>query len=294
MKGIRVFQVLASAALMVPAVVAQQFEVASVKPCKDAPQGGGITGRGNSTPGRFNVNCRSVLSVIQEAYLRYAGGRANPSWVLNVPVEGVPPWIRTEKFDFDAKAERGASIELMSGPMMQALLEDRFKLKVHRETREVPVYELTVAKGGAKLPKFQEGSCVTVDFAKTPLTPDSKYCRTIGTFKGAEMTIAAQGMTLEEFSNLFLKMDRPVIDKTGMEGRFDFQLQYAPDESTPEFFRHTPQGMAGSDPLGRAASDPLGPSIFDAVQRQLGLRLVRARGPAQFLVIDHVERPSEN
>jgi uncharacterized protein (TIGR03435 family) len=268
----------------VPIAVSQQFEVASIKPCVVAPQGGG--GRGNPSPGRLRVNCRSVLSVIQDAYLKYAGGRANPTWVLSIPIEGGPTWIRVERFDFDAKTEGPVSVETMSGPMMQALLEERLKLKVHRETREVPVYELTVAKGGAKLPKFQEGSCVPVDFTKTPLDPDPKYCRSRGDFKGAEMTISAIGMTIEAFSKLFLRMDRPVIDKTRMEGRFDFHLDYAPDESTPEFFRHIIQPSV--------ASDPTGPSIFGAVQSQLGLKLVPSKGPAEFLVIDHVERPSEN
>jgi uncharacterized protein (TIGR03435 family) len=227
-----------------------------------------------------------VLAVIQEAYLKYAGGHANPTWVFSVPIEGGPSWIRTERFNFNAKSEGPASVEVISGPMTQTLLEDRFKLKVHRETREVPVYELTVVKSGAKLRKFQEGSCVPVDFTKTPLDPDPKYCRSRGDFKGPEMTITAQGMTIEAFSKLFLRMDRPVIDKTGMEGRFDFNLDYAPDGSTPEFFRRTGQQSG--------ASDPSGPSIFAALQEQLGLVLVRAKGPAEFLVIDHVERPSEN
>lgn len=278
-------EIFAAAALMAPIATSQGFEVASIKPCKDASQARG--GRGNSTPGRLNINCRSVLGVIQEAYLKYDDGHANPLWVMNVPIEGGPPWTRTERFDFDAKAEGPASVEMMSGPMMQALLEDRFKLKIHHETREVPVYELTVAKGRAKLPKFQEGSCVPVDFAKTtPAEPGQTYCPSRGDFKGAEMTITAQGITIEAFSKLFLKMDRPVIDKTGMEGRFDFHLNYVPDESTPEFFRRTGQRSA--------TSDPGAPSIFAALQEQLGLKLVQAKGPAEFLVIDHVERPSEN
>jgi uncharacterized protein (TIGR03435 family) len=282
MKAMVVLEICAAVTMMAPDSAAQSFEVASIKPCKDPTQVN-RGGRGNSTPGRLNINCRSLMGVIQEAYLKYAGGHANPTWVYDVPIEGGPSWIRTERFDLNAKAEGEASIETMTGPMLQALLEDRFKLKIHRETREVSVYELTVVKGGPKLPNFHEGSCIPVDFTKTPLEPNSQRCPSRGDFKGPIMTITARGMTVETFAKLFLRMDRPVIDKTGIEGRFDFQLEFVPDESTPDFFRRR-----GAPPL-----DPAGQSIFGALQ-QLGLKLVPAEGHRDVLVVDSAERPSEN
>ena len=96
-------------------------------------------------------------------------------------------------------------------------------------------------------------------------------------------------MRVDEFSRIFLNgaLDRPVIDKTGITGRFDFHLEYAPDQATPRF-------LPGGDVPDAAPSDPPGPSIFTAVQAQLGLKLEPAKGPGEFLVIDSVVRPSDN
>ena len=168
--------------------------------------------------------------------------------------------------------------------MMQALLEDRFKLQMHRETRQNPVYALTVAKGGLKLKPFQEGSCTpSSDTPRVPGQPP--LCKARASSKGANVVaIDGQGMTLDEFSGLVLtasafgfKFDRPIINKTGIAGRFDLHLEFAID-----------------DVRAAASLDPAYPSIFTAVQQQLGLKLEPTRGPAEFLVIDHIERPSEN
>jgi uncharacterized protein (TIGR03435 family) len=174
----------------------------------------------------------------------------------------------------------------MHGPMLQALLEDRFKLRVHRETRDVPVYALTIAKGGLKLPPFKEGSCTPVDHTQfppfsAPLTPDqiAKNCHARGTKDGLNLKVDAQGMTLDDFAKIFLDthtLNRPVVNKTGIAGRFDFHLEYAPERGAP------------ADDVSE------GPSIFTALQEQLGLKLESAKGPGEFFVIDSVERPSEN
>jgi len=203
-----------------------------------------------------------------------------------VPISGAPSWAESELYDVNAKAEGAPTREIMQGPMMQALLEDRFKLKLHRETKSVPVYSLVQSGRSLKIRVFVEGSCVPVDqstFPPPPATPNSCHAR--GRREGDMQIVDAQAMTVAEFAKVFLNgvMDRPVIDNTGIAGKYDFHLEYAIDQSTPRF--NAPDGPAG---------DRTGPSIFTAVQEQLGLKLESTRGPGEALVIDHVERPSEN
>jgi uncharacterized protein (TIGR03435 family) len=270
-----------------PALSAQSqplsnFEVASIRPCKVEP--GDRSGGGNSSPGRLNVKCTTVKGLINQAYLLFANGQFRVG--LPPPIEGGPAWIDSEHYEINAKAEASVRREILNGPMLQALLEDRLKLRVHRETREVPVYGLTVAKGGLKLQPFKEGSCTPVDrtqFApfSGPPTPDqiAKNCHARAIKDGLTLKVEAQGMTLDEFSKVFLDthtLGRPVVNKTGISGRFDFHLEYAPDRGSP-----------GDDPGA-------GPSIFTALQEQLGLKLESTKGPGEFLVIDSIERPSEN
>lgn len=259
-----------------------KFEVASIRPCKEEP--GQRSGGGNSSPGRLNVKCASLKGLINQAYLLFASGQFRVG--LPPPIEGGPAWINSEHYEINARAESSVSLDMMNGPMLQALLEDRFKLRLHRETRDVPVYALTVAKSGLRLQPFKEGSCTPVDrtqFApfSAPPTPDQilKNCHARGTREGPNLKVEAQGMTIDEFAKIFLDthaLGRPVIDKTGIAGRFDFHLEYAPDSGVPS-----------DDPAG-------GPSIFTALQEQLGLKLESAKGPGEFLVIDYVEKPSEN
>jgi uncharacterized protein (TIGR03435 family) len=205
---------------------------------------------------------------------------------------GGPDWIRSALYEIDARADGNPNEEMMQGPMLQALLEDRFQLKIRRERKEVPVYSLTVSQGGSKLTPFQEGSCIPIpSTVPTPvLAAGQEYCK--GFWKvmvGTQPVVAAQGSTLTQFSQLLtLVLDRPVIDKTGISAKFDIHLEFAPDASTPKFL---PGGELGI-PAG-AVANPAGVSIFTAIQ-QLGLKLEPAQGPREFLVIDHVERPTGN
>jgi uncharacterized protein (TIGR03435 family) len=130
-----------------------KFEVASIKPCK------GDGGPEGSSPGRLNLGCRSVIDLIRSAYVFYVDGHFHLGYVDRVPIEGGPGWINSERYDINAKAEGTPGEGMMQGPMLQALLERRFKLKVHRETKEGAAYAITVAKSGAKLQPFKEGSC---------------------------------------------------------------------------------------------------------------------------------------
>jgi uncharacterized protein (TIGR03435 family) len=269
-------------------VVASKFEVVSVKPCRgDFPPGArsGSNGTENS-PGTLNLNCQTLKGLIQMAYVVFANGHVNPA--VSVPITGGPSWIESERYAINAKAETATSPGIMRGPMLQALLEDRFGLKIRRESREVPVYALTVAKGGPKLPRFQEGSCVSFDFTRFPpepaLSQGLRYCRSLGSMKGPNITVEAEGTRLDDFCKFFLQgLDRPVIDRTGLAGKYNFHLVYAPDTISAD----------PADP-GTASDDPPGQSIFTALQQQLGLKLEATRGSAQFLVIDRVSRPSEN
>ncbi|HTB12590.1 MAG TPA: TIGR03435 family protein [Bryobacteraceae bacterium] len=263
-----------------------KFEVASIKPCKAdvVPEGGRGGGRESFSPGRLNLECRTVKGLIQMAYVLFADGRVHPRMV--VPIEGGPGWINSERYTIDAKAEGAPSHGMMHGPMLQALLEERFHLKTHRETREIPVYALTAAKGGLKLKPFQEGSCTPIDFdsffAQFPPPPlpeppqGQRYCITRGTSKGLNNLVEAEATSLDLFTrDYFGGLDRPVINRTGVAGLFNFRLEYAPQETPSD------------DPAGA-------PSIFIALQQQLGLKLDAAKGPGEFLVIDRVQKPTEN
>lgn len=287
------------------AAATPKFEVASITPCGDdvAPDGRGMA---------IFLNCQTVAGYIGAAYghfVVYAG-----NLTASVPIEGGPAWINSERYSINV------SPELMTWPMLQALLEDRFKLKIHRGTREVPMYALTVAEGGPKLQvcparpagpvrgflfppsppcfqPFKEGSCtprpprdLTKPFGPTgpwpALPPGQEYCVSLGLPIGPNMVVDAQGMSLDDFFKNFLTPPgRPVINKTGITGKFDFHLELALDED----LRGLVTGQRRGDPF-----EPVAPSIVTAVREQLGLKLEPAKGPGEFLVIDHVERPSEN
>ncbi len=225
---------------------------------------------------------------INLAYVTFAKGDRD---LLDfVPITGGPAWINSDHYNINAKAEGNPSPEMMQGPMLQALLEERFKLKIRRETRSEPVYTLTVAKGGAKLQQAKE--CTPIDRTKPlePVRPRQKqYCgspRRSGIILsgGSNITFDSHGVSLDEFSkSLASILGRPVVNKTGIAGEFDFELEFLPDESSAGIRLHLPHSD-GAD----------APSIFTALQEQLGLRLESTRGLGEFLVIDSVERPSEN
>jgi uncharacterized protein (TIGR03435 family) len=286
-----------------PTAPSPKFEVASIRPCDGAGaeglKGGGTggPGGGSASPGRVRFACGSLVNFIQRAYVTFANGHSNSPWASSPQIEGGPAWKNSERYTISAKAEGNASLEMMSGPMLQALLEDRFKLRVRRETREVPAYALTVAKNGLKLPRVQEGNCTPIDRSNPPATlvtaPGQKPFCGNGGFgrKGALVVANIPGISLDEFANrLGGRLDRPVIDKTGVKGLFDFHLEFGVDETTPKF-------LAGGDldaPPVNLSDPPGGPSIFGALRQQLGLKLEPAKGAREFLVIDHVEKPSDN
>jgi uncharacterized protein (TIGR03435 family) len=277
--------------------VAPKFEVSSVKPCQEPPQvPGRVVRRGeNSSPGRLSTGCAPLLDanglgLIRDAYVSFADAHLNTDKGLT-PINGGPPWLHSALYEINAKAEGNPSVEMMMGPMLQGLLEDRFQLKIHRQTSEGPVYFLSIARGGPKLHSFTEGSCTLYSiFPPPPLPPGKEYCRRLISAR-SPASAEAQGATLDEFSKMLLAvLDRPVIDKTGITGRFDIRVEFS-REGTKMAGMPLLQPNDGRPP----AVDPTGPpSIFTALQEELGLRLESGKGPVETLVIDHIERPSEN
>jgi bla regulator protein blaR1 len=287
--------ILAITAMAVPFLAqTPKFEVASIRPCRptdDSGDGGRKSvrkggGRGpTASPARLVTGCETVESLIRSAYVLYATGQLirDPS---SPPVEGGPPWIRSEHYQITAKAEGAPGDGAMNGPLMRALLEDRFKLKVHREARDVPMYALTVANGGPRLTPWQPGSCTPVEPGAA--RPDNP-CRVLIRPRPPNLALEGKGTTLAEIAKLlFLLVDRPVLDRTGLSGRYDIDMEFAP-EQRPAAFR--PPGEPSGPPP--PAEEPTAPRIFTAFEK-LGLKLEPAKGAREYLIIDHVERPTRN
>ncbi len=263
-----------------------RFDVVSIKPCKPGAAGGD-----GSSPGRLHIGCGILagtdnVGLIQVAYNRYASGQLTSEKML--PIEGGPDWIHSERFEIGAKAEGQPTIQMMQGPMMRTILEDRFKLRIHRESRQGPVYELAPGKGSTKLKPLQEGICIPVVLGGAlPLVPAGRHlCSRMVSPRGR---IDIEGGTLEELADLLgMVLDRPVIDKTGITNKFAIHLAFSPEDSA------APRPVTAEPGASAAVGPTDAPGIFQAIQEQLGLRLVPARGPVDELVIDHVERPSAN
>ena len=281
-----------------------KFEVASIKLSNDcgepasAPQGNGLQkksggGPGPASPARVHV-CGTLEDLIQDAFVTFKDGYENRNGgrLNRPPLVGGPAWARSDMYVIDAKAEGSPGIGVMRSVMMQALLEDRFHLQIRREARESPVYDLTAARNGPRVQPFQPGTCTPRD-PNQPMRPlpegqtPCMYFFRNGKSPGAR-TIDAQGTTFDNFAKLLaIAVSRPVINKAGIAGMFDFHVEFTPDGDTP-FFHDLDPAAANEKP------DEPGPSIFAALQEQLGLKLEPAKGPREYLVIDRVERPTRN
>ncbi|MBZ5631925.1 MAG: TIGR03435 family protein [Acidobacteriia bacterium] len=263
-------------------VARPKFEVASIKPSQEP---GPMTVR--PLPGRLTANA-TVKLLMQNAYT-----------VHLFQILGGPDWINSERYEIEAKAAGNISRDQMF-LMLESLLADRFQLKIHRETRDLPVYTLVAARSGLKLPPPKDGGCVSlvpdgtvppevVRGRMTPPGPGQPPLSPCGGFRtrlentGARMR--GGQITMPEFAReLSIVLARTVIDKTGFTGLFDLQLDFLPDETTP----------ALPAPPPGAPLDSSSPSILTAIQEQLGLRLESAKGPVEVIIVDHIERPSAN
>jgi uncharacterized protein (TIGR03435 family) len=190
-------------------------------------------------------------------------------------IPDAPDWIRVERFDIVAKAEGAADRDQLFA-MIRTLLTDRFKVATHRETRELPQYTLVRAKpDGALGPRLRPAAadCAAIMAAAQNGTPPPRSDRVLCGSRNRPGLLAIGGMTMDRIARgLWTQLGRVVIDRTGLQGSYDLDLEFAPDLSTPSDLT----------------------SIFTAVQEQLGLKLESTKGPVEVIVIDHVERPTEN
>lgn len=233
-----------------------KFEVATVKPSRPDVQGKGFRVRGR----RFSTINTSVTDLITFAY-----------GIHPRQISGGPEWMGGDKFDVTAQPDgEGQPNDKQWKTMVQKLLANRFQLAFHRDKKELSVYAITVAKGGPKLTK-SEGD---------PNGLPALFFRGLG-------VLPARNATMADFASVMQAavLDRPVVDHTGLSGRFDFTLNWTPDE-----FQF---GGLGMKPPA-ASEGATAPELFTAMQQQLGLKLEATKAPAEILVIDRVEKPSEN
>jgi len=262
-----------------------KWDAVSIRRCTNAPvtpMEGRDAGAGQA-PGRQTWDCFNVSTLIDQAYSIFAGGqRKFPPYP--VPIERLPSWADSERYTIEAKSEGSPGAGIMRGPMLQALLEDRFGLKIHREKREGRVYLMTVAKGGPKLPPFQ-GGCTPISLAHlAPIPAGQNSCLASFQAKGANQTFDDPGFDMDSFALWITRaagLDGPLLNKTGLTGYFHFHV---------EFLSNRKPGDPGFTPT----DDPPFPSIFTAMPQQLGLKVEAGIGPREFLVVDHLEKPSEN
>ena len=257
-----------------------KYDVASIKP-------------GSSAPGpsflRFNPDGTSAHSMPLQFLLRAAFGVENDRLI------GVPSWAQSNRYDIEAKVapEEVPQLDKLTAKDRQAmlipLLVERFNLKYHHETRELPQYALVVAKGGAKLKTSTPrplneppGS----PFAGTP----PKGLDTKGRMMMSPGRIESQDTTLDMLAHaLAPQLGCSVVDKTGLTGRYDYTLQWTPDNA-PMPAPGTKEGSMAAAP----ETDATGESLFTAIQEQLGLKLEAEKGKVDVIVIDHIDLPSPN
>jgi len=268
----------AIALLAAPLYAQLTFEVASVKP---SPAGGRGSSLNFQPGGGLKTTNVPLMMLLTFAYD-----------VRNFQISGAPSWASSETYDILARPERTS--EMDSGALdprkftdeqfktmgeqirerTRALLADRFQLKIHRETKEGSVYALVVAKGGPKLEVAEENR-----------EGNRGMRMNRGQLNGMQ---APMEMLANILSNL---LGKPVLDQTGLKAKYNFKLEWTPDPSQGGGFG--PKAAGGEEPT-TPPEEATGPTVFTALQEQLGLRLESTKGPIPMVVIDHVEKPTEN
>jgi uncharacterized protein (TIGR03435 family) len=244
-----------------------EFDVASVKPAQPSPDNRVRVQMGGD-PGMDRMANVTLRDYVQAAY-----------GVKDFQISG-PDWLNTERFDIMAKMPPDTSREQLQ-LMRQKLLEDRFKLALHREKKTMPVYALVAGKGGLKVQPLAE------EAGDNP--------RRGGMMRMGWGHLEAQKVSLTEFTDTLSRLvDRPVVDMTETKGRFDITLDFAPDETQLAALKGKVRLEGGGE--GKVGSDDHdSPSIFAALQDKLGLKLEARKEPMDMLVIDRAERvPVEN
>jgi uncharacterized protein (TIGR03435 family) len=235
----------------------EAFEVATVKPAIEDQKGRYLKMEG---AGRFIGKDYTLKLLIAAAY------DLNPK-----TISGGPPWVDSSHFDIAARTP-GQVLPTHDEQMkmLRSLLTERFHLAFHREQREFSFYALELAKGGARL--------------KPSVTPEQPPTVGPGVVYPGRIALPGHNATVQELASLLQRaiLDRPVVDRTGLTGRYDFSLEWAPNET--EF---------GGD-VGAAPETTPSLPLFEAIQQQLGLRLEPTRGPVDALAIDAAQKPTDN
>ncbi len=241
-----------------PATAQPVFEVATIKPSKPDAQGKGFGVRGHRIS-TFNTSLDDLITFAYGLHEKQIAG-------------GAAAWAGTDKFDITGEPDLPGTpnSEQLRG-MIQKLLAERFQLKFHYEKKELPVYALVLGKPPLKM---------------TQASADSGSLPSL-MFPGLGQ-LPAHNATMEDFAHVMQQavLDRPVVDQTGLKGRWDFTLNWTPDES-----QFAGMGVKVPPPSDKADAPP---PLFTAIQEQAGLKLEPTRAPVQVLVIDHVQKPSEN
>ncbi len=221
------------------------FEVVSVKANRSGLDRN--ESHAKSTPGRYDATNVKVKELIQDAFR-----------VKEFQISGAPGWTATEGFDIAATTGASAGLtDTELEPVLRSLLEDRFQLRFHRETKDMPAYSLVIARNGPKLIAHSGDAGFDVSIRHRPGT----------------LILSGTKMSLSKLTEvLSRRLGRPVLDGTGLSGEYDLKMEWAPDPS----------------------AESADASLFTALQEQLGLRLESTKAPAEIIVVDGVERPSDN
>jgi uncharacterized protein (TIGR03435 family) len=253
------------------------FDVISVKPAK---AGGPI--RMTAGGGRLIANNVTVKMLMLRAYA------ADASNLFPNQVIGGPKWIEADRFDVEAKVDGDAAniSTNQTWMMVQSLLEDRFHLKVHHESQELPVFILTIARNGLKMTRSEDQTEPDMDAAGSSgkfYDPKKPLPRGVLSSGGVQVeTVAGSAVPLSKLLPVLRSFgQRPVIDKTDLKGLFDFKFDFAPE-----------CGVIFA--CGPIDSTPIGSTLSAALENHLGLRLESAKAPVDVVVIESVQHPSEN
>ena len=255
---------------------ARHFEVASIKPSSSTDQRLFYNMSNIQSGGQFTISNITVKKLIQDAWR-----------IKDFQISGGPGWIGSDRFDIAAKPDGAVSVEQFP-QMLQSLLVERFRLAIKSDAREMPMYALVVAKSGPKIQAAHESDPNIVDLSGAPIPQGGSRPRVTIIRRGR---LTAQGLAMASLANSLADfLGRTVLDKTGLMGMYDIKLEWKPDENQVAMFG----AMGVPDGFGAPAADWDGPSLFTALEEQLGLKLESQKGPVEIFTIEHVERPSAN
>jgi len=279
-----------AAFLLCGCATAQQFEVATIKPSSLTPE--------NSAGAGIHIDGAMVRYIGIDLKLLIGFG-----WGLKNYQIVTPDWMTTTRWDINAKIPDGVDLK-QSAPMLQKLLIDRFEIRSHRETRDIPVYALIVSKGGSKLKESAgdngnnaDGSSRSIDVGASP----NSSATVVKYNNGATMTIgnnqfAGHKLSMQTLADALARFaDRPVIDATGLSGVYDFTLEFSPEDFRAMMIRNNvASGVMLPPEVLKLADASSGDTLFSAIEK-LGLKLERRTAPVETLIVDEARRnPTDN